>query len=51
VDSEYALVTYQPYVTSTEEEVRISATDRNAVEDVPASVSHADLTYDVKLNG
>ena len=42
---------YQPYVTATGEEMRISATDRNAVEDVPGSVSHADLTYDVKLNG
>ena len=42
---------YQPYVTPTEEEMRISAADRNTVEDVPGSVSHADLTYDVKLNG
>jgi aliphatic nitrilase len=42
---------YQPYVTSTEEEMKISATSRNAVEDVPSSVSHADRTYDVKLNG
>ena len=42
---------YQPYVTSTEEEMRISAASRNAVGDVPSSVSHADPTYDVNLNG
>lgn len=32
---------YQPYVTSTEEEARISAASRNAVGDVPGFVSHA----------
>ncbi len=42
---------YQPYVTSTEEELRIAAANRNAVEDVSGSVSHADRTCDVKLSG
>lgn len=41
---------YQPYVTSTEEEMRISATNCNGVEDISRSVAHADRTYDANAN-
>lgn len=33
---------YQPYATSTEEEMRISASNRNTAEDAPGSVSHGE---------